>query len=179
MKRVLSGCLGLLLASLVQAADATRDPASYFFQENFGDLPEELVQAKAEHKQGILVFFEQDDCPFCARMKATILNQPAVQDYFRAHFRILGVDINGDLEMTDFSGQHVTQKEFAFRQFNVRATPVIAFFDLDGQLVTRFTGPTSDAQEFLWLGEYVVGGHYHDEKFTVYKRARRAQATGG
>jgi thioredoxin-related protein len=170
---------GMMLLTQALAASATRDPAEYFFQESFGDFHDELAQARAEHKQGILLFFEQADCPFCHRMKTTVLNQPEVQDYFRAHFRIFTVDIEGDLEITDFRGKHTTQKDFAFRQFNVRATPVIAFIDLDGNVVARYTGPTRDAQDFLWLGEYVVGGHYRTESFTTYKREKNGQSGGG
>jgi thioredoxin-related protein len=171
--------LGVLTLPLTQAASTARDPYEFFFQETFGDFREELALARDEQKQAILVFFEQEDCPFCFRMKTTVLNQPAVQDYFREHFRIFSVDIEGDVEITDFSGQQVTQKDFAFRQYNVRATPVFAFFDLDGQLIARHTGPTSDMQEFLWLGEYVADGHYRSQSFTLYKRDRRRQAAGG
>lgn len=177
--RTMALLTGMLALSLAQAAGTARDSGAYFFQETFGDFHEELAQARAEHKQGVLIFFEQEDCPFCYRMETTILNQPAVQDYFRAHFRIFSVDIEGDLDITDFRGVHTTQKDFAFRQFNVRATPVFAFFDLDGNLAARYTGPTSDEQEFLWLGEYVVDGHFRSESFTRYKRGKRAQAGGG
>lgn len=178
MKRIAWVLCVALCVSVAQAAPVPRDPARYFFQETFGDFQDELAQARKEHKQGVMIFFEQDGCPFCYRMKTTILNQPDVQDYYRAHFRIFSVDINGDLEITDFQGRPTTQKDFAFRQFHVRATPVFAFVDLDGRLVARYTGPTSDKQEFLWLGEYVAGGHYRDENFIRYKRARRAQAGG-
>ena len=71
--------------------------------------------------------FEMDECPFCHRMKTTILNQPEVQAYFREHFLIFPVDIEGDVEITDFSGATTTMKDFAFKQYRVRATPVFAF----------------------------------------------------
>ncbi len=178
MLRITTLLLCVLALSLAQANTAARDPAEYFFQETFGDFPEELALAREEGKQAVMLFFEQEDCPFCYRMKTTVLNRPEVQDYYRAHFRIHSVDVEGDLEITDFSGAHTTQKDFAFKQFNVRATPVIAFFDLDGKLVARHTGPTSDVDEFLWLGEYVVDGHFRTQSFTVYKNDRRRQATG-
>lgn len=179
MKRILLLCYLLLGLSPALATDRARDPSEFFFQETFGDFREELALAREEGRQGVLIFFEQEDCPFCYRMKTTILNQPEVQDYYRRHFRIFSVDIEGDLEITGFDGRTTRQKDFAFRQFNVRATPVFAFFDLDGKLVARHTGPTSDLREFLWLGEYVVDGHYRTESFTRYKRTRRAQAAGG
>lgn len=170
---------GMLAMTASLADTAPRDPADHFFQETFGDFHEELAQAREGGKQAVLVFFEQEDCPFCFRMKTTVLNRPEVQDYFREHFRIFSVDIEGDLEITDFAGKPTTQKEFAFRQYNVRATPVFAFFDLDGKLIARHTGPTADAREFLWLGEYVADGHYRTQTFAAYKRERRRQAGNG
>jgi thioredoxin-related protein len=112
-------------------------------------------------------------------MKTTILNQPEVQDYFRDHFRIFSVDIEGDLDITDFKGNPTTQKDFAFKQYNVRATPVIAVFDLDGNLIARHTGPTRDVQEFLWFGEYVVDDHYRTQSFARYRQQRRKQDPNG
>jgi thioredoxin-related protein len=165
--------LVLLVLSQAAAAAAVRDPGEHFFQQTLGDFTEELALAREEGKTGILIMFEMDECPFCHRMKTTVLNRADVQDYYRDHFLVFAVDIEGDVEITDFAGRHVKQKDFAFEQFRVRATPVFAFFDLEGRLVARYTGATRDAEEFLWLGEYVVAGAYADTSFTRYKRERR------
>jgi thioredoxin-related protein len=165
------------LAYLPAGATPPRDAGEYFFNETFGNFADELALAKQEHKKGILLFFEQDDCPFCHRMKTTVLNQPEVQDYFRKYFRIFSVDIEGDLELTDFKGRTMTQKDFSFKEYKVRATPVLAFFDLDGKLIARHTGPTKGVEDFLWLGEYVVDGHYRSENFARFKREKRQQTT--
>ena len=106
-------------------------------------------------------------------MKIKVLNSAKVQDYFRNHFKIFKVDIEGDIEITDFKGNITTQKEFSTKQFRVRATPVIAFFDLNGKLVHRYTGRTSGPEEFIWMGEYVAEGHYTKERFTRFKRKKR------
>jgi thioredoxin-related protein len=152
---------------------ATRDPSEHFFQESFGDYQEELATAKEENKKGVMIFFEMDDCPFCHRMKKNILNQPDVQDYFRRNFRVFSLDIEGDIEMTDFEGKQISQKDFAFQQHRVRATPVIAFFDLDGQKVMSYTGAARDTKEFLLMGEFVAEGHYKNSSFTKFKREQR------
>lgn len=144
-----------------------------FFDTTFGDFTEELKLAEEEGKKGILIFFEMDECPFCHRMKTTVLNQPDVIEYFKKHFKIFQVDIEGDIEMTDFDGNVTTQKDFAFKQHRVRATPVIAFFDLSGQRMTRYTGATSSKEEFMLLGEYVVNDHYKQTSFTRFKREQR------
>ncbi len=164
--------LGLLFAAGQLNAAAAQDPAN-FFDQTLGDFREELEVARDEGKQGILLFFEMDECPFCARMKATVLNQPEVQAFYKQHFLIFAVDIEGDLEITDFQGNPVTQKHFAKKMNRVRATPVFAFYNLDGNPVTRYTGATSDAEEFLWLGEYAAEGLYEDMSFTRYKRQKR------
>jgi len=175
MKKMLKPLLLLLLslnALQLHAAEATRDPYSYFFNETFGDFSEELANAREQGKQGIMIFFEMDECPFCHWMKLNVLNKPEVQKYYREHFLMFPVDIEGDVQITDFSGNATTQKEFANKN-RVRATPVIAFFDLDGKLVHRHTGRTSDAGEFMLMGRYVAEGKYKQMRFTKFKRENR------
>jgi len=161
------------------SAAAGRDPYTYFFNETWGDFSEELERARAEGKQGILLFFELDECPYCHRMKRTVLNQPEVQAYYREHFLNFSVDIEGDVQMVDFQGNDISQKDFSFKVNRVRATPVFAFYDLDGKPIVRYTGATSGVQEFLWLGEFVVNGRYKDVRFTKYKRQKRRQLRAG
>lgn len=170
--------LALLLACFASVTEAAvgRDPYKYFFNETWGDFSEELEKARAEGKKGVLIFFEMDECPFCHRMKKTVLNQPEVQAFFRERFLCFSIDIEGDVEMTDFHGKTITQKDFAFKVNRVRATPVFAFFDLEGNRVVRYTGATSGIEEFMWLGEYVAKGLYKEMRFTKYKRQKKKAA---
>ena len=152
-----------------------RDPYTYFFNETWGDMPEELKKAKQSGKKAILIFFEMDECPFCHYMKNNVLNQPKVQEFYRKYFLNFTVDIEGDVEMVNFKGQQVKLKDFSFKENRVRATPVIAFFDLNGKRIHRHTGKTSGAEEFMWLGEYIVNGNYKKISFSRYKRQKRAE----
>lgn len=149
----------------------TRDPGTHFFQPKFGDFQAELDTAKQQGKKGVFLFFEMDDCPFCARMKSTILNQADVQDAYRANFLLFPIDVNGDTELTDFEGKATTEKAFAFAN-RVRATPTLLFFDLNGKLVARHTGPTKDSAEFLLLGKYVAEEAYATQPFIKYKQGK-------
>lgn len=160
----------LLLCAAPVWAD-TRDPGTHFFQSNFGDMKAELTTAKAQGKKGIFLFFEMDDCPFCARMKSSILNQSEVQDAYRAQFLVYTIDVNGDTPLTDFQGKETTEKAFSLAN-RVRATPTLLFFDLNGKLVTRFTGPTKNAAEFLLLGRYVTEGAYATQSFAQFKQGK-------
>jgi thioredoxin-related protein len=149
----------------------TRDPMNHFFQPRFGDLRTDLQEAKKQGKKGVFLFFEMDDCPFCDRMKTTILNQSEVQDDFRAKFLLYPIDVNGDTELVDFQGNVTTEKAFAFG-LRVRATPVLMFFDLDGKLLARHTGPVKDKDEFLLLGRFVSEGAYATQHFSKYKQGK-------
>ena len=155
------------------AIDDPHDPYKHFFNETWGDLPEELNKAKQEGKAGILVFFEMDECPFCHYMKTNVLNQPKVQEYYRQHFINISLDIEGDVEMINFSGKPTKQKDFAFKEYRVRATPVIAFFDLSGKLVHKHIGKTNGVDEFMLMGKYVVDKAYKDMPFIRYKRSKK------
>jgi thioredoxin-related protein len=172
MKRLFSRVIFLLalLGAGVAVAESPRDPYQHFFNETFGDFSEELEQAREQEKKGVVIFFEMDDCPFCHYMKGNVLNQPSVQEYYRKNFLLFSVDVEGDIEIVDFTGESMSQKDFAFKKNRVRATPVIAFFDLEGNRVHRHTGKTSGVDEFMLIGRYVVEGHYGKLPFTRFKR---------
>jgi thioredoxin-related protein len=162
-------------------ASATRDPYQYFFEANLGDLAEELQTAKDEGKKGVFLFFEMDECPFCHRMKKTVLSQSDIQDYFKENFHSLSIDVEGDVEIVDFDGNLTTQKGFASKN-RVRATPVMAFYDLEGDQVVKFTGATSGTEEFQWLAEFYLDGIYkmkdkngRNIRFSNYKRMKKQQ----
>ena len=168
----------LLAPSLMLAAPAdtsNRDALDYFFHQSFNNLGEELEVAREEGKKGVFVMFNDPDCPWCAKMKATVLNKISVQDFYRQHFRVLHIDTTGDTVLTDFRGTEMTEKDYAFKVNRVRATPVFMFFDLQGKQTLRYTGATRNIEEFLWLGEFVVNGTYKDMKFSKYKRSRRVK----
>jgi thioredoxin-related protein len=159
----------LFICSIATCYAETRDAQQYFFDLKLGDFKNELATAKMEGKTGIMIMFEQEDCPFCFRMKNTILNQSEIQDYYHSHFLIFPVDIRGSLPMEDFTGKETTEKEFSI-EHRVYGTPVFDFFDLDGKLITRFPGTAKDVNEFLLLGRCVVEGACKIASFSAYKR---------
>ena len=177
MKNTLQISVLLLLVSIITstsyAAVDVKDPYKHFFNETWGNLPEELKKAKDAGKKGLLIFFEMDECPFCHYMKNNVLNQSKVQELYRKNFLNIVIDIEGDIEMVDFKGKTIKQKDFAKRN-RVRATPVIAYYNLDGKMIYRHTGKTSGVDEFMWLGEYIANEVYKKKiRFSKYKRKKR------
>ena len=159
----------LFLLCMGSSFAETRSAEEYFFDLNMGDFKSELATAKKEGKTGILIMFEQEDCPFCFRMKNTILKQSEVQEYYHQHFLIFLLDIRGSVPMEDFAGRKTTEKDFSV-EHRVYGTPVFDFFDLDGKLITRFPGTAKDVNEFLLLGKCVAEGSCKKMSFNAYKR---------
>lgn len=179
-----AGYLTLTLFFCLEVQASTpRDPYEFFFEQNLGDLTEELEAAREDGKKGLFIFFEMDECPFCHRMKKTVLNQPDIQQFFKQNFHSITMDIEGDLEIIDLEGNETTQKAFSSKN-RVRATPVMAFYDLQGNQVLRYTGAASGKEEFMWLADYYLQGIYKMKdkngrkiRFGKYKRMRKLQKT--
>ena len=166
----------LLIATGMASAALPRDPATHFFEQTLGNLQDDLEDAKDQGKKGIWLFFEQEECPFCHRMKTLILNQPEVQDYFRKYFIVIPIDIELKTELVDFQGKSTTMKKLFAKVANNRgATPVMAYFDLTGKMVVRYTGASTGVKEFLWLGEYASQEIYKKMSFSRFKRMKRRQ----
>jgi thioredoxin-related protein len=170
MRKLLIIIIFLLGANAALAE--TRDALEHFFDPKLGDFKSELAAAKKDGKSGILLMYELDDCPWCFRMKQTILNQSEVQDYYHKHFSIFPIDLKGDVAMTDFKGKQTTEKKYGEEQ-RIYGTPVFDFFDLDGNRIVRFPGASKDVNEFMQLGHYVVDGAYKTMPFIKYKREQQ------
>lgn len=146
------------------------------FDETFGNYQEDLETAKEEGKKGVFVFFHMEECPFCHRMRNTIMKEPDVVKLYKDNFFNVMHDIEGSNEIVDFDGTVGTAQSIAEKKYRVRATPVMMIFDLQGKPVVKYTGPTRTKEEFKWLAEYVIDGAYQKQSFTAYKRARKAQS---
>ncbi len=164
-------CL-LLPAAQAAAASEYRDPIDHFFQPFLGDLKAEAADAKKAGKQAIVVMYEFDDCPYCARMKREVLSRPDVQIYYRKHFRLFQIDTRGDQTITSFDGRNLIEKEFA-RAAGIRYTPTFIFYGLDGTPLVTQRGALYDPKQFLLLGEYVASGAYLSRSFAQYLQSRK------
>lgn len=148
-----------------------------FFQPSFGDFHEELATAKAQGKQGLLLVFEQDGCPYCRRLREQVLSRQDVQQWYRQHFIAITVDVLGALAVTDVNGDAMDERALA-RRYAVRATPTLVFIDTAGRTVLRHAGAPRDAEAFLLLGRYVADGAVNSMTLDQYRQAAGAAAQG-
>ena len=173
--RALVALLLWLLVPFAHAAPAAeyRDPIDYFFHPFLYDLKAEAVDAKKAGKQAIVVMYEFDDCPYCARMKREVLSRPDVQRYYRKHFQLFQIDTRGDQQITGFDGKNSIEKEFA-RAAGISGTPTFIFYGLDdGKPLVTWIGGIYDPKQFMLLGEYVASGAYRSRSFAQYLQSKK------
>ena len=151
-------------------AGEPRDAAS-FFDLNMGDLKTELADAKSGGKKALMVMFEQEGCPGCLHMKRSILNRKEVQDFYRANFATLALDIWSSVPVRDFASREQTEKAYA-QTAKIKGTPTFIFYDLSGNEVVRILGAFDTPDEFLLLGQFVASGAYKTRSFAQYKADR-------
>ncbi|MDG6777719.1 thioredoxin fold domain-containing protein [Thiomicrorhabdus sp. zzn3] len=168
--------LSFILAGLSAFSGSAWSQAGSFFDESFGNYQEELEVARENGKKGIFIFFHMEECPFCHRMRSTIMTEPDVIKLFKDNFMTFEVDIEGSNEVTDFDGTVSTAQDMSEKKYRVRATPVMMIFDLDGKPILKYTGPTRTKEEFKWLAQYVIDGAYNEMPFTKYKRQQKQAA---
>ena len=157
MRLLRHSLLFVFLAAWLAGAIAAE--ADAFFDPSLGDFSEELKAVRQAGKQGVLLMFEMEGCPYCKRMRRQVLSRDDVQAYFRKHFAIFSVDVLGSQPVTDFRGAPMTEKAFA-RSLKVGGTPTFIVFGPDGRELVRLSGATQDAEEFMQFGRYIVDGHY-------------------
>jgi len=162
--------LALGLALLGGAAAETRDPDTQFFHPFLGDLRDELAQARASGRKGLLVMYHFDDCPACKRMRREVLNQAEVQDWFRREFIVVPIDILGARPITDLHGNTLDERAYG-RAMTIRATPTFDFYGLDGAQLYRHVGGLFSPAEFLLLGQFIVSGAYQGRSFKEYRQS--------
>ncbi len=183
--QLLAGML-LSLPLLTQAATPGELPpglvnpghveAPEWFKVSFLDIREDLDEAAAEDK-GLLLYFFQDGCPYCARLIETNFAQRDIAQYTQRHFDVVAINMWGDREVTDQQGETVTEKRFAERM-RVMFTPTLLFLDRQGATQMRINGyypPT----RFKAALEYVAEGAVEQERFADYYRRTAPQPASG
>ena len=161
--------LAIMALPINASAAGSADPEAFYQLPAFGDFQANLNSALDEGKKGILVYFYQDQCPFCTKMQNEVFTQPIVHDFFHKYFDVYKVNIKGNKQFTDVDGDSVSQVKFAV-QNRARATPTLIVFGEGGEELVRFISNPS-VEEFLAFGKFVVdGAHQEGTDFFKYKR---------
>ena len=97
-----------------------------WMRETFKDLSEDLADANTEGKR-FMVIIEQRGCIYCRKMHETVFSVPKVADYIEDNFFVLQINMFGNVEVTDFDGISLPEKDMV-RRWGSLFTPTILFF---------------------------------------------------
>lgn len=145
-----------------------------WFSTSFLDLREDFAEAKAAGKR-FAVIFEQRGCIYCTKMHTEVLAQRYINDYVRANFHIVQLDLWGSREVTDFDGRKQSEKTLAER-WSVMFTPTIVFFkdDLTG-LDGKFGQPLEVTRMQLGIGAGTFYDMFSWVRTKIYEKDRNFQ----
>ena len=89
------------------------EPLQYpeWFKESFLELPDDLHEALAAGKKGIIVYFGQRRCAYCRMLMDVNFGLPDIVEYTQRHFDLIPIDIWGVAELTDVHGNIVVPED--------------------------------------------------------------------
>ena len=96
-----------------------------WMRDTFKDLREDLDEANSEGKRLVLMF-EQRGCIYCSKMHKDVYSREHVSNYIDENFFVVQLNLHGDLELTDFDGEVLSEKAMA-RKWNVLFTPTVLY----------------------------------------------------
>lgn len=137
-----------------------------WFKLSFLDLQSDVQEAVAAGKRGLMVYFGQAHCAYCAALFEVNFKDPEIAAYTREHFDVVPIDIWGDRIVITTTGKVLTEKALALEE-KTNFTPSIIFYDTDGDEVFRLRG-YYPPYEFRAALEYVADRHYHRASFRDY-----------
>ena len=146
-----------------------------WFVDGFLDLAEELEEAEQDGKQLILLY-EQAGCPYCKELHKVNFANDDIQSFMKKHFRLVQLDIKGSREVTDFSGQTMSERAFS-QQWNIHFTPTLSFFPRQKANVMGKSGREAEAFRltgywkpfhFETVLHFVHSGSYKNENLQSY-----------
>ena len=141
-----------------------------FLKPSFLNLKEDLEESANEGKY-LFIMFHQEGCPFCDKMRRITFLDKDVQSYYTKHFNMVEIDIRGSLEVVDFDGKKLTERQFALKH-GVRLTPVVMFLDKEGNVIAKVAGYV-ETREFLLMGRWVVEEHYKRVNLVSFLRENK------
>ncbi|RCW23929.1 thioredoxin-like protein [Ciceribacter lividus] len=123
----IGGLLSTSTAAVELGDDGLHKPT--WLRETFKDMREDLAEANREGKR-LLLIVEQRGCIYCTRMHEEVFPDPKIDQLIRDSYFVVQLNLFGDVEVTDFDGTVLPEKEMAVR-WGVMFTPTLIFLPED------------------------------------------------
>ena len=182
MKRMITLITALLLGAHAMAAEIGDDGLhkASWMRDTFKDLTEDLDEANAEGKR-LMVIIEQRGCIYCKKMHEEVFARPEIAQYIEENFFVVQINMFGDVEVTDFDGTVLAEKDMV-KRWGALFTPNIYFFpeevsdkaDAAQLAVANMPGAFEAGTTFSMLRWVVEKRYEGEEPFQKY-HARRLQ----
>ena len=137
-----------------------------WFKKSFLELPDDIQEAAAADKKGIIVYFGQKHCAYCQALIDKDFGQKDIEAYTRKNFEVIPINIWGSKEVTTPDGQLMTEREYALRE-KANFTPSLIYYDIQGNKALMLRG-YYPPYKFRAAMEYVERGYYKEESFRSY-----------
>lgn len=129
-----------------------------------------------------MVIIEQRGCIYCKRMHEEVFVIPEIEEFIEENFFVVQLNMFGDVEVTDFDGETLPEKEM-IKHWGVLFTPSILFFDesvaedktATQAAVATIPGAFGRYTTFNMLNWVVEKGYLTDEPFQKYHARKFAE----
>ncbi|SFR09350.1 thioredoxin family protein [Poseidonocella sedimentorum] len=186
MTRLLAALLALTFAITSPAGAEIGDDGLHkqpWLRETFKDLGEDLEEATGEGKR-LMVMIEQRGCIYCKKMHEEVIADPEVKAFIEENFFAVQINMFGDVEVTDFDGETLPEKDMT-KRWGALFTPTIYFFPEEvgpdetapQAAVAHMPGAFGRWTTLNMLKWVVEKGYETDEPFQKY-HARNIPAQG-
>ena len=186
MKHLIALMTALLLTFPATAAELGDDGLhkAPWMRDTFKDLTEDLDEANAEGKR-LMVIIEQRGCIYCAKMHEEVFVIPEIAQYIADNFFVVQINMFGDVEVTDFDGTTLPEKDMV-KRWGALFTPQIYFFPEEvgadqmahQATVANMPGAFGRWTTFNMLNWVVEKGYAGEEPFQKY-HARKFEEQKG
>jgi thioredoxin-related protein len=151
-----------------------------WFLESFLELGDDLDGAAKAGKR-FAIMWELKGCPYCRETHLVNFARPDIEEFIKANFEVLQLNIIGSRPVRDFDGTEISEKALAAK-YGVRFTPTFQFFP---EKAAELAGKPADKREvarapgylrpddFLALFRFVREKGYETKSFRDYLRSAR------
>ena len=152
-----------------------------WMRETFKDLRDDLAEATDEGKR-LMVIIEQRGCIYCNKMHEEVFPLPKIDAYLRENFFVVQINMFGDVEVTDFDGTALPEKEMV-RRWGMLFTPTMMFLPEEAGdeakaseiAVATMPGAFFAGTTFDLLTWVLEKGYESDEPFQKYHARKIAE----
>lgn len=184
MRKLITACAVLVSMTVGAYAATLGDDGLHkapWMRDTFKDLREDLEEANGEGKR-LMVIIEQRGCIYCKKMHEEVFPIEEIANYIDENFFVVQINMFGDVEVTDFDGEALPEKDMV-KKWGALFTPSILFFPTEvgpdisagRAAVANMPGAFGRHTTFNMLNWVVEEGYNGDESFQKYHARKFAE----